>query len=74
MRLLPGGEQAEGGQIMPGLPGVLLRAPRPAAPGGWHTAAAQAGGRGGVSGGAAVCTAPPGSGARGGRLRCGGRD
>lgn len=67
VRLLPRGEHAQGGQVVPGLPGVFLRAPRPAAPGGRHAAAAQAGGRGGVCGGAAVRTAPLGSGARGER-------
>lgn len=69
MRFLPGGEQAEGGQVVPGLPGVLLRAAHLAAQGGWNAAATQACGRGGVSVGAAVRTASPGSGALGGRPR-----
>lgn len=73
MRFLPGGEQAEGGQVVPGLSGVLLRAPHLAAQGGWHAAATQACGRGGVSVGATVRTTPPGSRARGGRPRGGGR-
>ena len=71
LRLLPGREQAEGGQVVPSVPGVLLRAPRCAAPGGGHAAATQAGGRRGVPPGAAVRSAPAGSGARGGRLRGG---
>lgn len=73
VRLLRSGEQAQGGQVVPGLPGVFLRASHPAPPGGRHAAAAQAGGRGGEPGGAAVRPAPLGFGARGERRGGGGR-
>lgn len=69
VRLLPSGGKAPGGEVMPRLPGVVLRAPRSSAPRGRHAAAAQASGRRGESGGPAVRPAPAGSGALGERLR-----